>query len=577
MNNLRLIFWLTSALALCVAMHFILPRRAAVSPAVPGARNFSMLDPEKVSAVRISKAGQMDVVLTNTPAGWRFSRPYSATADARAVKRVIDLLVFAESQETITDGELSRLGRKKEDFGLSDPLVEVELSAAGEKEIFRFGTRTPDGSGVYAVSRRIPGVSIAGTNIFDAVTGKIESFRRRVLFPNAPEAVSFVTLKRSGGFMRFSREDGVWKMTYPHEALATAEKINELLSAVMSAQAIRFIWPSGSANESGSITSALLAGYGLDRDSAMVLTIGYLDGTESHLYCGKDAGEKEFYALTSSADEIVTVSGDLKKVLSKGISYYSDRRLFAVDAGQVTRFSLSKNGVAYMFARDEGGVWRIDSPISANASAQAVEKLLKNLCSLTHDDAVPGSGDGVEIVIPPLPSATVSQSAALGEIRLEDLRSCDIVSIDPSSVRRIAVWKAGDEKPVSVVYDAGRNSWSVESLGGADGVVVDVAAVKKLLAAFSPLAAEKTASLKADARELNLYGLSTPRMTVAIDVQGGGRTNILLGDIAVEGRSFASKGAADAIFVLSPETVSVLTMPIVVPGAQIRKDTDEIR
>jgi hypothetical protein len=577
MNNSRSIFWLTFALLLCVALHFILPRGAAVSPAVPGARNFSMLDPDKVSAVRISTPGQADMVVTNTPSGWRFCRPYNAAADARAVERVVDLLVFAQAQETITDGELSKLGRKKDDFGLNVPSVEVELFSDKGNETFKFGAFTPDKSGVYALSHRIPGVSIAGTNIFAAITGNIESFRRRAFFSNPVESVSFVTVKRAGGFMRFFQEENVWKMSHPHEGLATAEKIKELLSAVMTAQAVRFVWPSGSTNENTSISSALLAGYGLDRDSAMVLTIGYLDGTESHLYCGKDAGEKEFYALTSGADEIVTASNGIKKLLEKDASYYSDRRLFAIDPELVARFSLSKNGVVYMFSRNKSGDWRIDSPISASASAQEVEKLLKRLCSLTHDDTVTKADDSIEVVIPPLSSAKVSQSAALGEIRLENMRSRNIVSIDPSAVRRVAVWKAGHEKPASVVYDAGRNSWSVESLGGIDGGVVDVVAVKKMLEAFKSLAAEKIVSLKADAQELKLYGLANPRMTVAIDVQGGERTNILLGDTVVEGRSFASKGVADAIFVLSPETELALSTPIVVSGAENRKDKDEIR
>jgi hypothetical protein len=70
--------------------------------------------------------------------------------------------------------------------------------------------------------------------------------------------------------------------------------------------------------------------------------------------------------------------------------------------------------------------------------------------------------------------------------------------------------------------------------------------------------------MKVSLAELSDYGLDTPRLTVAIDqdVEKDVRRNIMIGD-KTEGGYYATVGSSGAVFVLSDETVSKITAPIV--------------
>ena len=88
--------------------------------------------------------------------------------------------------------------------------------------------------------------------------------------------------------------------------------------------------------------------------------------------------------------------------------------------------------------------------------------------------------------------------------------------------------------------------------------------VQSVLASINPLAAVRVVRLKVSASDLGTYGLDAPFLTVAIDQERADavRRNILIGG-ETEGGRFATIGSADAVFVLSRETVVALSAPLV--------------
>jgi hypothetical protein len=121
-----------------------------------------------------------------------------------------------------------------------------------------------------------------------------------------------------------------------------------------------------------------------------------------------------------------------------------------------------------------------------------------------------------------------------------------------------------EEGAVSVVYDRDRRAWNVES-SPVPGAVADQAGIESLLAALNPLRADGIVRLKVSASDLKAFGLDSPRISVAVDVEGGSRRNILIGD-TTDGGAFATLGAADAVFILPARTESVLEAPITASG-----------
>jgi hypothetical protein len=152
------------------------------------------------------------------------------------------------------------------------------------------------------------------------------------------------------------------------------------------------------------------------------------------------------------------------------------------------------------------------------------------------------------------PPGAVARRAALGPRRLEDLRSREILRVDPSRLRRLVATDTAGGAFASVVYDRDRRTWNVES--SSEKGVVSAEAVEALAASLSPLRAEWIVTLKVSSSDLRNYGLETPRLTLAVDMDRDDdvRRNILVGDEA-QGGWFATLGANDAVFVLPSRTV----------------------
>ena len=81
---------------------------------------------------------------------------------------------------------------------------------------------------------------------------------------------------------------------------------------------------------------------------------------------------------------------------------------------------------------------------------------------------------------------------------------------------------------------------------------------------MNPLVAERVEKLKVSEKDLEAYGLDQPFMTLAVDQdrEDAVRRNLMIGAPVDDGR-YATIGASDAVFVLSGETVSKLTLPLV--------------
>ena len=326
----------------------------------------------------------------------------------------------------------------------------------------------------------------------------------------------------------------------------------------MSAEAVGFVWPVGASNETAVASASLLAGYGLDPESSVTVTLKTVDGAGGQASFGKDAGEGLVYALVQNGGAVVTVSAALKDVISQETALFADSRLFPVEARSVLTFSVSDGDVACALTRGADGSWRLESPISAPADKAVVESMLARIVTLSpSDESVPGIAVALSS---DAKSVSVSRRRVLGDGGFEQLRSKEVVSIDPAIVRRLVRTSGG--KPTAVVYARDRRVWDVETEGLSGKV--DEKAVGELLAALNPLVAERVAKLKVSAADLAAYGLDTPFMTLAIDQdrEDAVRRNIILGSPADGGRS-ATVGSSDAVFVLSDETVSALGRPIV--------------
>ncbi len=560
MRNMRIIVWLSVGIAALLGVNILLTFNDSQDTAIVQRTSLLPFPDDAVSLIEISRGGVVESVLTHT-GSWRLVEPFAGSVDEAVVLKLLDALAYAPLDDSLGDQELLRLGRTRADFGLESPRLAVRLRAGASEAAISFGSPTPSASGVYAAIDDVRAVFVVPSNTFAAVDVPASGFRRRTLFTSGEESVASFDVKRGAGeFMRFRREGDGWLMVQPTEGPASLTKIKKLLSDVMSASAVDFVWPVGGSNEVAEASDALLAGYGLGAESAVTLTLKGTDGSDRRISFGSDAGEGRVYALVHNGAAVVTVDAALKDLVSPGNSALADTRLFPYETSQVSGMSIVDDGVACMLAKNEDGTWRLDSPISAAASSTAVDSLLSAVLALRGGDT---DENGVEVSISADERKVRVSRAALGPgFRLENLRSLEILKIDPASVRRLSVTGSGTNGTESVVYDRDRRAWSVE-VSSVKGTVSENG-VARVLGVVNPLEAGRIVKLKVSADDLGGYGLEKPRLTVAIDLEREDaiRRNILVGD-ATDGGCFATVGASDAVFVLPESAVYDLSADIV--------------
>lgn len=560
MRNMRIIVWLSVGIAALLGVNILLTFNDSQDTAIVQRTRLLPFPDDAVSLIEISRGGVVESVLTHT-GSWRLVEPFAGSVDEAVVLKLLDALAYAPLDDSLGDQELLRLGRTRADFGLESPRLAVRIRAGASEAAISFGSPTPSASGVYAAIDDVRAVFVVPSNTFAAVDVPASGFRRRTLFTSGEESVASFDVKRGAGeFMRFRREGDGWLMVQPTEGPASLTKIKKLLSDVMSASAVDFVWPVGGSNEVAEASDALLAGYGLGAESAVTLTLKGTDGSDRRISFGSDAGEGRVYALVHNGAAVVTVDAALKDLVSPGNSALADTRLFPYETSQVSGMSIVDDGVACMLAKNEDGTWRLDSPISAAASSTAVDSLLSAVLALRGGDT---DENGVEVSISADERKVRVSRAALGPgFRLENLRSLEILKIDPASVRRLSVTGSGTNGTESVVYDRDRRAWSVE-VSSVKGTVSENG-VARVLGVVNPLEAGRIVKLKVSADDLGGYGLEKPRLTVAIDLEREDaiRRNILVGD-ATDGGCFATVGASDAVFVLPESAVYDLSADIV--------------
>ena len=560
MRNMRIIVWLSVGIAALLGVNILLTFNDSQDTAIVQRTSLLPFPDDAVSLIEISRGGVVESVLTHT-GSWRLVEPFAGSVDEAVVLKLLDALAYAPLDDSLGDQELLRLGRTRADFGLESPRLAVRIRAGASEAAISFGSPTPSASGVYAAIDEVRAVFVVPSNTFAAVDVPASGFRRRTLFTSGEESVASFDVKRGAGeFMRFRREGDGWLMVQPTEGPASLTKIKKLLSDVMSASAVDFVWPVGGSNEVAEASDALLAGYGLGAESAVTLTLKGTDGSDRRISFGSDAGEGRVYALVHNGAAVVTVDAALKDLVSPGNSALADTRLFPYETSQVSGMSIVDDGVACMLAKNEDGTWRLDSPISAAASSTAVDSLLSAVLALRGGDT---DENGVEVSISADERKVRVSRAALGPgFRLENLRSLEILKIDPASVRRLSVTGSGTNGTESVVYDRDRRAWSVE-VSSVKGTVSENG-VARVLGVVNPLEAGRIVKLKVSADDLGGYGLEKPRLTVAIDLEREDaiRRNILVGD-ATDGGCFATVGASDAVFVLPESAVYDLSADIV--------------
>jgi len=521
-----------------------------------------LLEPEDdVVQLVIERKGEAGTVLSCESGHWTLVSPFSGNVDEQVVLKILDLLSSPLVQDVISDAELLKLGRTHGDFSLDTPVLRLTVVTADRQEItVLFGSSTPSADGTYVTVSGSEGVFVVPSYALKVVDLPPDGFRRRSLVLSDAESVSAFDIRdKARANLEFVRGRDGWMVS---GLRASTDKVEKFVADLCSAEARSFVWPRGSSNESARASASLLASYGLDPESAITVSIKGKYETIDQISFGKESEGGSVYALIQNGSAVVTVPAALKDVVEQASDRFTDSRLFPLEVRTVSQLSVSSGNLLYALSRDKSGLWRLESPIAAPAEQDVVETVLSRVLALTAADVVPNGGVLVSVMTNAV-GAQVLRESVLGQLTFEDLRSKEMLRVDPALVKRIVRQEgAPSARSDSVLYVRDRRVWSIETSEA--GVAADVKGVETVLRAVSPLVAERIEKLKVPAANLDSYGLDAPYLTIAIDldVEDSVRCNILIGKSTGKGR-YATVGSSDAVFVLSEEQVAKLSAAIV--------------
>lgn len=556
MSNRRSILYLLALLLLTVALNLWLDVTGGERGDVVRRRVLAH-GADAAVAFEISVPGRRYVRLEKTDR-WRIVSPFRAAADQSAVARLADAVAFGPLVDSVDEADAVKLGRTVVDFGLDRPRLSLRISTPVDETVVSFGADVPSGEGVYAAVGGHPMIYIVPTNTFAAANLELDSWRRHTVFRVKPDEVTSIDIRRGESSVRLTRSGEIWEVVEPKKALASAAAVKRIIDTLLSCEARSFVWPVGASNETVTASVALLAGYGLDPETCETVVFRGGDGRDHSISFGSAADTDSVYALVHGGTAVATVTADAKASVSLDAGTLIDGRIFPVEKSAVQRISLTDGDTAYLLARGDQALWRLDSPVSAPADETSVAALIDKLMVMRNVDLAE-NGIKVSLFSNAVP-VTVSREALLGSGGFEQLRSKLILDIDSATVKRLVITHAGDVQPTSVVFDPDRKGWNVDPNGRLG--VIDQERLNAVLAALSPLKAVSVARLKVVQGELAQFGLENPSCTVAVDrlLEDSVRRNIMIGSVANEnGDAYATVGSSDAVFVLDSATVRTLT------------------
>ena len=510
---------------------------------------------------------------------WRLVRPFVSDADPNAVERLLDAVLLAKPGDRLMPADLRLLGRTPRDFGLDSPRAVVSATAAGQRFTLEFGGSTPSGAEVYARFGRNTPIFTLPKAAFDAVPSDLDAFRRRQVFAVSPAAVTAADFRVPGAtFVKLARQAGVWRIVQPDKSPADAAVVKDVIGRLLALRAESFVWPDawtadGDADpDTGKVKASRLASYGLDEAEGLSVALWTSPSSVERIVFGSQAGTNSVYALVHGGSTVVTVDASMAELCRAGREKFLDARIFPFGADALRSVSITVGGAVYVLAHGTNGLWRIESPVVAPVDERAAADLVEKVLRLKQNDRVPKSKVTAMVAVsagsPAFASATNLPTVAVhGDFLATpaNLRSKQIISVPPASVRRITVMSAGGE--TAVERDEPHASWRLvktSSTASAITVGISTSGVSRVLAVLSDTRAVSVESLNAAPEDFRRCGLARPAFTITVDVDSSDavRRNLLLGNAAPGGGRYATAGGADAIFIISRETVAGLTVPL---------------
>ena len=297
---------------------------------------------------------------------WNITQPLPLKGEDSVINHL--LVTLEEAKITrVVDEEPKNL----EEFGLKDATFKVVLRfKSGEPKTLLMGDGNPIGHDFYlkwADEKRVL-LSPVSKNDINLTLNKLRS---TLLLDFVPRNVTTFDLKYKKETQRIVKEGEHWKLTTSANVQADADEISNFLGLVRGERIETFI----------SETPKNMASYGLESPQIVLNILAEKAKQSWILKIGYRHDEHSYYAQRGQPENIITVSENLVKALSRNPLSFMEKSLLTFKESEVTAIESRDGKETVTMVRDtsDKGIWKFKAPGKDSVDSAAVNTLLLDL------------------------------------------------------------------------------------------------------------------------------------------------------------------------------------------------------
>ena len=344
---------------------------------------------EKVQQVEVTFADtayQHLKLVKDATGNWQLESPFRSDADSEKVNQMLDDMLNKRVKQTLEVTELTQ-------YGLDTPSITLSLwtEKASPATTFFIGKKAINFS-VYAKERSEAHIFLIESSALNDLTKAPTDLRDQSVIKFNAETVSNIQFSHrdkdstsGSSTINCEKRLDTWHVTYPIEAKADVQEIENLLSELRALQVSTFEADNTAAN-----VAARLEKSGLDTPR---IHVKLTDGNNTYaldigsVVPSENGTQEHVYVKAVPQESIYTVSDDIYKLLNTSVFDLRDKRVIDFQRTDTTRIAISirrkQDRETTVCTKNYDNTWELQTPTGkVKADAKAVDDLLFGVDSL---------------------------------------------------------------------------------------------------------------------------------------------------------------------------------------------------
>lgn len=370
-----------------------------------------MFNMESVDLVELEVTASGDrTVLRKTDGIWNIIEPVRTKADGIEVSSITTGVSALEVERVVQD-----ISDDLDQFGLSDPTVEIAFKAEGEDRVTRLllGNQTSTGGHLYAMRSDDPRVFLVDAYLQSSFDLTTFDLRDKAIVEFDRDDVDNLSLTTPTHAVKLVHADGIWHLEEPWKLRAASNTVNALLTKLDTARMQAVVETDGANLEAYGLAAPLIS---------VVIGAGSAGAT---LLIGMNTDNGNFYARDAARSLIFTVENSLVDDLTRSPEDYRQAELFTFNPTTITRLEIEQSEARLVITKSEVTpfVWQRLEPLPGEVDQGTVSDLLTGLVSFRAERFT----TSLEKISLDAPIATVTMFDGEREERVAFGRSADVI------------------------------------------------------------------------------------------------------------------------------------------------------